>query len=141
MNNLITQFFSVDHDRLDFLYRQYQRFKLDNRNHAKAFFDKFRDGLKQHIEWEEQLLFPAFEGAAQMHMSGPTFVMRQEHGLIQKLLDHIHEDLCLERDPQALETELEQLLTEHNNKEEQILYVQCDRLIKQNNLADIFLHL
>ena len=61
MQNLVTQFFSVDHERLDFLFRMYQKNKQNQRYKAVLLFDKFSEGMKRHIRWEEELLFPMFE--------------------------------------------------------------------------------
>ena len=64
MQNLVTQFFSVDHERLDFLFRMYQKNKQNQRYKAVLLFDKFSEGMKRHIRWEEELLFPMFDAGA-----------------------------------------------------------------------------
>ena len=45
MQNLVTQFFSVDHERLDFLFRMYRENKKNQRYKAVLLFDKFSDCL------------------------------------------------------------------------------------------------
>lgn len=118
MNNLITQFFTVDHNRLDQLFIAFQQNKGENAQLARAFFAKFKQGLLQHIEWEESLLFPEFELATGMTSGGPTFVMRSEHVEIKQLLQQIEKKLLNEEDTSSLELMLEQLMEDHNEKEE-----------------------
>lgn len=139
MQNLVTQFFSVDHERLDFLFRMYQKNKQNQRYKAVLLFDKFSEGLKRHIRWEEELLFPMFEKATGINGSGPTMVMRHEHDKIRAMLDEISESLKNDDHSEALEKALSELLLLHNEKEEQVLYVQCDRALKEEQLLTLFL--
>jgi len=106
MQNLVTQFFSVDHERLDFLFRMYRENKKNQRYKAVLLFDKFSEGLKRHIRWEEELLFPMFEKANGLEGAGPTMVMRQEHGQIESILEEISEGLKNDDHSEALENAL-----------------------------------
>lgn len=139
MPNLITQFFSVDHDRLDFLFHMYQQAKETDKEAAIKFFDKFSAGLKRHIEWEENLLFPAFDDALGTHGFGPTAVMRTEHDQIKSMLEQIHSKLNLGQQTDAIEQALLDILQVHNTKEENILYVECDRVLTEQHTAALFL--
>ena len=139
MQNLVTQFFSVDHERLDFLFRMYRKNKQNQRYKAVLLFDKFSEGLKRHIRWEEELLFSMFEKATGMQGAGPTVVMRHEHDQIRAMLDEISESLKNDKHPEVLEKALSELLLLHNEKEEQVLYVQCDRALTEEQLLALFL--
>lgn len=89
-----------------------------------------KDALEQHIAFEEQELFPAFEEASGMH-AGPTEVMRMEHIEMRDLLDALA--AAQPRvDPEGCRAELEHLralLQAHNVKEEAVLYPACDQLL------------
>ena len=89
-----------------------------------------KDALEQHIAFEEQELFPAFEEVSGMH-AGPTEVMRMEHIEMRDLLDAL--GAAQPRiDPEGCRAELEHLralLQEHNVKEEAVLYPACDQLL------------
>ncbi len=141
MNNLVAQFFSADHERLDFLFRMYRENKRSERYKAVLLFDKFAEGLKRHIDWEEQLLFPAFDDAMGTQGHGPTKVMRNEHDQIKAMLDEISESLKQDVHCEPLEKALQELLLAHNEKEEQVLYVQCDRVLSEERLLAIFLEM
>ncbi len=141
MSNLVTQFFSVDHERLDFLFRMYRKSKKENRYIATLLFEKFSDDLKQHINWEETLLFPAFDGSTKLTPSSPTYIMREEHKTIIKLLDKIRSSLIQDVNSDVLESQLTEFLLQHNEQEEQVLYGKCDKAISEEKLLEIFLEL
>ena len=141
-NNLITQFFSVDHERLDFLFRMYREHKKHEPYKAILIFEKFAEGLKKHIEWEEELLFPAYDRAiSATQQQSPTHAMCQEHQEITWLLDKVLDFIKKKQPCEVLEKELTELLLLHNEKEEQVLYIKCDREISDNTLTNILLEM
>jgi regulator of cell morphogenesis and NO signaling len=128
---IISQFFEDDHRRLDQLFEQFQQAsgqtKLDH-------FDQFTSGLLAHIDWEENLLFPAVEKSAGFQANaGPTHVMRIEHEQIKQCLVLIKEKLADEANAELLESRLLDILAEHNFKEERILYPTCDNTIAKKD--------
>lgn len=137
--NLITAYFEADHDRLDLLFRQFQLQKKKNFARAKSYFKDFFQGLRRHIVWEEEVLFPAFEKKSGMQGLGPTTVMRLEHHQIGLILEEIHAKVR-EKDPESDEQEkkLLDVLGAHNQKEEHVLYPSIDQLIPEQNVADLF---
>ncbi|MEQ3657813.1 MAG: hemerythrin domain-containing protein [Glaciecola sp.] len=142
ISNLITQFFSVDHERLDFLFRMYREHKKDEPYKAILIFEKFAEGLKKHIEWEEELLFPAYDRVVKsIEQQSPTHAMCLEHQEINWLLDKILLHIKRKQASEALEKELTELLLLHNEKEEQVLYIKCDRAISDSTLTDILLEM
>lgn len=139
MPMLITQYFSADHDRLDVIYAGFKKaYGQKDFVQARSYFDLFKHGLLRHIGWEEKVLFPIFERQSGMTGFGPTEVMRQEHIIVCKHLETI--DLNLDNKDKCLEScaGLEQLLEDHNHKEESMLYPACDNITDLDSLAEIF---
>lgn len=139
--NPVTAYFEADHDRLDSLLQQFIQKKRGDFKVAKPYFREFFKGLRRHIVWEEEVLFPFFEKASGMTM-GPTEVMRQEHRLIGSILDRIH-DKVRQADPNsdAEEQELFAVLKPHNDKEENILYPAIDQFAGPEQVAGLFLQM
>ena len=137
--SVITQYFEADHDRLDRIFKQFQQTKRASVADAKPYFRTFNNGLKRHIVWEEDVLFPAFEEKTGMKSSGPTAVMREEHRQIGALLERIH-DKVRRGDPGsgAEEAELLAVLGAHNQKEEGVLYPAIDQLLTEEEAAAVF---
>jgi iron-sulfur cluster repair protein YtfE (RIC family) len=142
VTNLIAQYFKADHNRLDAAFAAFQDQKRESFDEAKKHFKIFFRGLRRHIVWEEEILFPLFEKKAGMHDEGPTFVMREEHRRIQALLDRIHAKVRV-ADPDSDDDEemLMEVLEGHNLKEEQILYPAIDQLTTQKEVAQVFLEM
>lgn len=121
-----------DHDRLDAL--EDAAFRAREAGDLQAAFDlyaEFSVGLKRHIGFEEDLLFPSFEAASGMsRAAGPTAVMRAEHREILELLERIGAgigDAAAPVDP--LRNAFHALLGDHNLKEEHVLYPGTDELL------------
>lgn len=136
----ITSYFEADHDRLDLIFSQFQKLKQRSMGEAKPFFKAFNNGLKRHIVWEEDILFPQFERKSGMTGSGPTFVMREEHRLIGAVLERLH-DKVRKGNPSSEqeESELLQILSAHNSKEERVLYPAIDELSSEQEVSEMFL--
>ena len=97
---------------------------------ARAAWAEFELGLRRHIGFEEEILFPGFEaGTGMSPQAGPTAVMRIEHREIERLLEAIRGALAGIADPLPLRTELHRVLAAHNMKEEQVLYPMTDRAL------------
>ena len=95
---------------------------------AQKAFLRFRDGLLDHFDAEESILFPAFESCTGMYR-GPTQVMRGEHVQMRQLLiaaetalaEHIADDYNGNAETLLI------MMQQHNVKEENILYPMCDQ--------------
>jgi uncharacterized protein (DUF2249 family) len=128
----ITEALEWDHDRLEDLeHSAFAARDAGDGQEASRLFAEFARGLRRHIGFEEDILFPAFEqrtGIPPGH--GPTAVMRAEHKRIESLLDRIAETI---ETPGAAAEELRSALHEvlgaHNVKEEQVLYPGTDRML------------
>jgi iron-sulfur cluster repair protein YtfE (RIC family) len=134
----ISEHYSEDHDRLDDLFFQFQQLKSADRANAADAFQQFKSGLEQHIVWEEEILFLAFEKRTG-HSGGPTDVMRWEHRAIRKHLDTLAGKLaCNDYDTEAEEMELQGVLCPHNHKEENMLYPMIDQVTGPEERKEIF---
>ena len=131
--------FAADHDRLDELFVNFRTWKRTDYAKAKEYFKEFKFGLQRHIVWEESVLFPRFEHKTGMVGSGPTEIMRLEHHVIADRLEAIHQ-LVQKQDPHSDREEqaLLETLFEHNQKEEHVLYPALDRLLSDEEKADVF---
>ena len=119
---LISKYFEQDHDRLDNLFQEYTRLKNDDFPRAKESFLQFELGLRRHIVWEEDILFPLFEKKTGMFEHGPTSVMKLEHREIHGILDAMRQKIMNGQSGTGKEEE-ELLLTlgNQNLKEESVL--------------------
>lgn len=141
MNTMKTvlSFMGEDHDRLDKLFKEFKNIKNTDKNKAKSLFHEFKIGLQKHIVWEEEILFPLFENETGMHDEGPTAVMRMEHKKIKDFLEKIHTKLANGNvQTNDLEAGLVEVLTDHNNKEESILYPWIDNSVSEEEKKEAF---
>lgn len=132
-------FMGDDHDRLDGIFKEFQSLKNKEPGRAGRLFHDFKTGLQRHIVWEEEILFPLFENKTGMSDNGPTAVMRMEHVKIKDFLEKIH-DKVMKGGMQSddLEQGLMLVLSEHNNKEENILYPCIDDSVTEEEKAEAF---
>lgn len=136
--SLINQYFSTDHRRLDCLLEAFISHLNLNEDTGYRFFKLFYDDLVKHIEWEERILFPIIENAIPMS-KGPTSVMCREHEQIKAMLAIIDEKLKQgSNDIEQEITQLSDILSAHNMKEENVLYPMIDSNISEAQLAQIF---
>lgn len=135
----ITSYFEADHERLDGLFKTFQSLKRTDFPKARQAFVDFKTGLQRHIVWEEEILFPVFEAKTGVRDQGPTSVMRLEHREIGAALEAVHRKVK-DKNPESdgEETGLISLLSDHNRKEEVILYPAIDRLLNPAELEEIF---
>ncbi len=138
MVKTVLGFMGEDHDRLDGIFKEFKNAKNTNKNKAKILFSEFKNGLQRHIEWEEEILFPLFENKTGMRDEGPTAVMRMEHRTIKDFLEKIHSGLGRNVQTNNLEEELVLVLTEHNGKEEDILYPWIDNSADEEEKKEAF---
>lgn len=125
----IDEALSWDHDRLDDLEaRAFQARARGDYEKAGAVFATFAFGLRRHIRFEEELLFPEFETRLGLSSAmGPGAVMRDEHRAILECLGRIERSIG---DPDSLvdsaRRALHAILGGHNLKEENIIYPGTD---------------
>ena len=128
----VTEALVWDHARLDAL--EAAAFEARARGalvQAREIFTDFAHGLRRHIDFEEQLLFPEFDTRCHLEgENGPSAVMRAEHRAITALLCVMEREID---DPEApielSRAELRRIQRDHDLKEEQILYPALDRML------------
>jgi len=125
----VSEALAWDHDRLEAIEdRAFRLYAAGDAAGARAAWTEFDFGLRRHIRFEEEILFPEFERVSGMPPgAGPTEVMRMEHLRIGKLLEAIGSVLQGGSAPLPLRTQLHQVLGEHNEKEEVVLYPMTDQ--------------
>ena len=135
----ISGFMRADHARLDTTFEEFKRLGNDEIDRGKSLFFDFNAGLRRHIIWEEDILFPIFERATGMHDSGPTEVMRMEHRQIKQILEEIKEKVTagILVGIQEAENGLLEVLGSHNQKEENILYPAIDQLSDEEQTEQV----
>jgi hemerythrin-like domain-containing protein len=103
---------------------------------------EFLRRLRQHIEVEEEVLFPAFEQRTGMATAGPSGVMRIEHEQMRPILAQMQaaveaqDGAAYQRGSKALLD----ILMPHNMKEEQMMYPMLDAAVGEDAqalLADV----
>lgn len=135
----IAGFYGDDHDRLDAIFKEFQRLKKTDLAAARIHFADFRESLLRHIRWEEEVLFPVFEEKSGMSDCGPTKVMRMEHKEIKEAVEGIGRGL--KNDKPQTESDEEALLCvlgDHNVKEERVLYPALDQMTDGREKDEIF---
>lgn len=135
----IASAYEADHDRLDGLFKTFQGLKRTDFGKAREAFVDFQSGLKRHIIWEEEILFPLFEQKTGMKTAGPTEVMRREHQQILSILECLHQKVrAQEPDCDHDESVLLSVLSMHNMKEEKILYPAIENLSSGDEVKAVF---
>ncbi len=89
--------------------------------------------LEQHMQMEEQIMFPALEAAIGSNY-GPTAVMRSEHQQLRQIVGRMSESIA-QRNTDAFFDDadtLRMLLRQHNLKEESILYPMAERVLGED---------
>lgn len=133
----ITEFFENDHREIDAIFEG-----LSYGNAAKdlSLFREFDRRLEWHIRWEEDLLFPAIGAINPMIAQGPVRIMKLEHEAIRHSKAKAKEafekgDLTGSREHCEA---VKEALTQHNIKEEQILYPACDHSLDDQAVKELF---
>jgi len=130
----VNEALSWDHDRLEaILDGAFEARRSGDFGSAGARCAEFALGLRRHIRFEEQILFPAFEARAGLpRNAGPTGVMCAEHREIEALLERLDEVAAVPgQAAEILCEDLVRILGWHNQKEEGVLYPGIDRLLSE----------
>jgi iron-sulfur cluster repair protein YtfE (RIC family) len=127
----ITDFMHGDHQACDEAFAEAED-AVAKGNWAKGrpAFAAFQQAMDRHFDWEEGVLFPAFEDHTGMR-NGPTAVMRSEHDQMRHTLEELARALEASDEDRFLglcETLL-LLMQQHNLKEESVLYPMMDQMM------------
>ena len=135
----IAEYFESDHQRLDALFQAFQRLKAEDAPRSQIHLQEFSEGLRRHIAWEEEILFPLFEQRTGLVSRGPTLVMRDEHRHIIKHLDAIVSKIASGNIDSVYDEQMMlNILALHNQKEERILYPSIDRAMSDEERSGVF---
>jgi len=128
--DLLSKHFEDDHRRLSKLLKNYQSLKTVDYPRAKENFEAFQFGLRRHMAWEEDVLFPLFERKTGIESGGTTQTLREHHRNISRYLHAMEKKLSSNnRDTDEDETLLLELLELHDRMEESFLYPEMDQLV------------
>lgn len=128
-NPSVADFFTHDHRACDEAWAAVEA--AAGQGDVGTAWPAFQRLMLRHLDWEEQVMFPAFEGATGMHGMGPTEVMRSEHLGMRGLLDQMGQAVA-EGDLDELLDQGDTLLMmiqQHNMKEEQVLYPMMSQVL------------
>ncbi|MAF83885.1 MAG: hemerythrin domain-containing protein [Gammaproteobacteria bacterium] len=123
-DSTLIDYFIQDHRDCDERWVEVERaIESGDSTAVRASWETFNREQRHHLDKEEQVMFPAFEEATGM-TTGPTVVMRMEHGQMRGLLEQM-ESAIPGGDFQTvldLGDTLLMLVQQHNQKEEGMLY-------------------
>ena len=85
----IKEFMTTDHRDCDQPFVDFETAVSEqNWTDAEKFFRLFLDKMNNHLGYEEEILFPAFEEASGIRQ-GPTSVMRYEHSQMRGMIEEL----------------------------------------------------
>ena len=120
-----------DHRHCDELFaRVEERVARGDWAQAGRDFSEFTSTMEQHLRFEEDNLFPAFEQASGSRV-GPTQMMRMEHEQMRTLFRDMEASVRAEEASRylGLSETLLILMQQHNMKEEHILYRLAEQVL------------
>ncbi len=118
-----------DHKRCDHLFAEAEQQAANQHwSDAMSLVQQFSDALLNHLSFEENTLFPAFEDKTGM-TQGPTMMMRHEHEQMRELVNELIQAASDQNQERylGLSESLLIYMQQHNMKEEQILYPMIDQ--------------
>jgi iron-sulfur cluster repair protein YtfE (RIC family) len=136
----ILNYYLADHQRLSTLFVRYVEAYKQGSPAAIGLFQEYYEGLKQHMKWEDQSLFPAYEGIArQNNVSELLHDIMIEHRGIHKMvsqLDDIHKKNIKISD--ELHDNIRKLMESHQFKETKIIYPAVEKALSSDQKHTIF---
>ena len=129
----------ADHERLDLLLERIRRDVEVNDRSVVAAAREFSKGLRRHISFEEESLFPALKGVAGRPSDRAFESLLIDHAVILEHLDLLLQ--LVERGDSAaarpVADKLEIYLQGHNREEESGVYRDAERLIPERDRATL----
>ena len=131
----ISEYLTAEHRHCDVLFAEAEAVLTESdTTAAQEAFRIFNKEMESHLQKEENIMFPIFEEGSGSYMSGPTRIMRMEHGQMRRLFEDIEAALD-KKDVSTCAGLLETLLMvmqQHNIKEEQMLYQMADNMLESH---------
>ncbi len=133
---------AADHDRLDELWDRAIALRATDRPGSIRAVQEFAEGLREHIQVEEELLFPHFERGSDASARRLTDFMREEHRQIVDALATLSSRVDAGAgDVEDAEALLRNLLWAHNALEEGKLYPWFDERVDRPEDRPIFIEI
>ena len=129
-----------DHNRLTEIFQLFQNMKQNEPHKLIGLLHVYKSGLRRHILWEEEVIFPFLKSQIEQKNNGATFTdMQTEHHQIEDILGTIHDKIIssdLETD--ELEKRITEAITSHMIREEEILYGPIDTFLSEKQKMEIY---
>jgi hemerythrin-like domain-containing protein len=128
----VSAYLERDHREIDTILSDVESLVRRGDSAAGPLFSRFRKRLERHIGAEEEILFPVYE---QLSASdGPTRVMLGEHAEIRRLMATLADGFERPNFTQVIDalSKLARVLSEHNVKEELVLYPGTDAALERD---------
>jgi len=127
--NSVDDVFGEDHQLLGALLERLRPAIVAGSPEAPQILETFAQGLKAHMNWEEELLFPAVSARATPAQKRSIESLEIDHERLRDTLSSLHSSLSAQDFGTAatLADWLETLLKGHNYDEEHGAYVEADR--------------
>ena len=124
----------ADHERLDALLSQLNSSLAAGPQAAAAALAPFSQGLKRHMAWEDESLFPAVKQVASTKERRSIESLEIDHERLRETLRSLESALAAGDVGAAepLASWLSTLLQGHNYDEEHGVYVEADRLLDRD---------
>ena len=128
----LTDFFTHDHRACDAAWTELENTSPDDEQLLQQRWQRFSLLMERHMDWEERVLFPAFERKTGMN-GGPTQVMRAEHEQMRALLRQMAGRAAVGELDELLDQgdTLLMLIQQHNIKEESVLYPMAEGVLAE----------
>lgn len=133
----IAEFMSQDHDRIDGLLERFRAGTISPKE-AQESLETFRCALEKHIEWEERVIFPAFENKTGSEGAVSTDALRLQHEEFRRQIEDLRK--CSSADKQNernLAEVLIESLKDHNYAEESFIYPWIDSVLELQEKKEI----
>ncbi|MCL4323880.1 MAG: hemerythrin domain-containing protein [Candidatus Thermoplasmatota archaeon] len=130
-----------DHDEIDGYWEEAEQRRAAGDATALDFYRKFTLALDEHIEVEEEIVFPYSVKTREQESRHIIDIMRAEHVEIRKLLGKINAAISAAKLPsEEDETELKNVLGAHNTREEGLYYPDFDAAFSKTPEGQEMLH-
>ncbi|WP_172449260.1 hemerythrin domain-containing protein [Bowmanella denitrificans] len=135
MNKFITRYFSANQQRLELLYIGFRKYKRSSPEHAQRLFKLFSHDLAQHMQWDQNLIFPLLQAFGEPPLDELIHKARAEQQKIRQQVDAVEHLLRKGQESHDDEQRLEYLLSDHFENQEFDLYPACDRLFDTDTVT------
>jgi len=128
----ISDFMKLHHKMLTVMLDEFRSSKKDTPKRERLFAN-FASLLEKHMIFEEEVLFPLFEGKTGTEsLNKSTSTLRKDHKQVRDLAEKIKKMMNNNADTDKLENHLVEILQEHEKTEFDIVYPWLDEAIGED---------